>query len=545
MQSSHPPLVRTRLSSMMFLEFFIWGGWGFALTGYADNLGFSGAQLGWLLAIPALGAIISPLFMGLIADRLFAAERLLAVLHLAGGVCLLTAGYQTSFAGLMTLMMLNGLFFMPTIALANSVAFRHIPDASKFPHIAVLGTIGWIVAVLSASVLLGGMKGPNFLFQSGIASFVLAAYCLTLPHTPPKGAKGGVDALGLSALKLLKQSSFLIFIVCVAVFSIPACGYFFTLAGPMLQQRGYPAPLALTTLNQFSEIIFMFTMPWFVTKLGLKRVILIGMLSWAVRYLCFAAPSFPMAILGLLLHGACYSFFYVGAYMYVDKRAPEDLKASAQSLLAFLLLGFGWFFGAKAGGLMIDSFPADVPTMAAVNAETEERVEDAKLPRWDDPDAATSAWRYLDLSTTIGNLISAPDDAEAKPAAKDLAQQLDTDKEDPRITLAEIDAFPDAAVEVDGFLYSKDDLTAVFRKIAESQKSPEGEPEGDVGLTRDQWLQAQSVRWGPIWLYPAVAAFVILTVFFVGFREERAEEAETEAPPAESEGSAESDGLLP
>ena len=542
MQSSHPPLVRTRLSGMMFLEFFIWGGWGFALTGYADNLGFSGAQLGWLLAIPALGAIISPLFMGLIADRFFAAERLLAVLHLAGGVCLLTAGYQTSFLGLMTLMMLNGLFFMPTIALANSVAFRHIPDASKFPHIAVLGTIGWIAAVLSASVLLGGMKGPNFLFQSGIASFVLAGYCLALPHTPPKGAGGGVDALGLSALKLLKESSFLIFIVCVAVFSIPACGYFFTLAGPMLQQRGYPAPLALTTLNQFSEIIFMFTMPWFITKLGLKRVILIGMLSWALRYLCFASPSFSMAVLGLLLHGACYSFFYVGAYMYVDKRAPEDLKASAQSLLAFLLLGFGWFFGAKAGGLMIDTFPADVTTMAAVNAETKEGVKDAKLPRWDDPDAATSAWRYLDLSTTIGNLIS-DDDAEAKPVAKDLAQQLDADKKDGRITLAEIDAFPEPAVTVDGLAYSKDDLADVFRKIAALQKSGEGVQEGQVGLTRDQWLEAQSAKWGPIWLYPSVAAFVILAVFFVGFREERAEE--TEPPPAEGAGSAESDGFLP
>jgi len=517
---------------MMFLQFFLWGSWGFAITGYAAELGFSGGEIGWLGAIPAIGAIISPLLVGPIADRFFPAQRMLFVLHLLGGICLIAAGLQTTFLPLMLLMMLNGLFFMPSIALCNSVAFTHIPDADKFPRIAVFGTIGWIAAVLIASVFLGGASAPNFLYQAGVAAIVLAFYCLTLPNTPPKGKEGGGDAFGLSALKLLKDPMFLLFIACVFLFSIPACGYFFTLMVPMLQQRGYPSPLALTTLNQFAEIIFMFSMPWFVAKLGLKRVLLIGMLAWAVRYLCFSRPEFSLALVGLVLHGFCYSFFYVGAYMYVDKRAPAHLKASAQSLLAFLLLGIGWLAGGKAAGLMLELSPADVPTMAAISAENEETNEEAKLPRWDDPQAAESAWRYLDLSATIGGLFS-DEEAEATPAG---LEQLDTD-EDGRISLEEIDQYGDSSIEIDGFIYSKKDLGDLFRQIAEAEK-PDEEAPAAVSLTREKWLAAQANKWDKIWFWPAIFCFVILFVFAVGFRDKSEEEeapAEESDPPKEGE----------
>ena len=157
MPTSHPPLVRTRLSIMMFLEFFVWGSWGVAITGYAAKLGFGESQIGWLGAVPAVGAIISPLFVGLIADRFFPAQRMLSVLHLLGGGFLIFAGLQDSFPLLMVAMLLNGLAFMPTIALVNSVAFRHIPDADKFPRIAALGTVGWIVAV----IVRGGGRGGH------------------------------------------------------------------------------------------------------------------------------------------------------------------------------------------------------------------------------------------------------------------------------------------------------------------------------------------------------------------------------------------------
>jgi nucleoside transporter len=512
MSSEHTPLVRTRLSIMMFLQFFLWGGWGVAITGYASFLGFEGWQIGLLGAVPAIGAIVSPLFVGLIADRFFPAQRILCVLHLLGGACLIVAGTQRSFPALMTLMMINGLLFMPTLALANSVAFRHLPDPSKFPRIAVLGTAGWIVALLIASVLLGGEKEPKFLFQSGTAGIVLALYCLTLPHTPPKGA-GGSDVFGLGALSLLKESTFLIFTLCVFLVSLPACGFFFTLQVPMLQQRGYPSPLALTTLNQVSELIFMFSMPWFVAKLGLKRVVAIGMLAWGVRYLCFACPDFYVVLLGLLLHGFCYSFFYVGSYMFFDQRAPEQYKASAQSLVTFLLVGVGMFVGANGGGQMMQKFPAPVPNMAKVLGLSADK-ETRPLPAWEDPNAATSAWRYLDLSGTVKSLLSKE---PAPPAEPDLAGKLDGNL-DQKITMAEVKAIGDVGLKFGKTTYTRDELVAAFKKIASvgKEKAP---AEDDIVLDRKQWLAAQSCQWSPIWLWPSIIIFVVLGVFLVAFRD--------------------------
>lgn len=512
MSSQHPPLVRTRLSIMMFLEFFLWGGWGVAITGYAASLGFSGRQIGWLGAVPAIGAIISPLFVGLIADRYFAAQRILFVLHLLGGVCLILAGFQVTFPGLMALMMLNGLFFMPTIALVNSVAFRHIPDPKKFPWIAVLGTWGWIIAVLLASVFLGGATKPNFLFQSGAAGIVLAFYCLTLPHTPPKGKESGADVFGLGAISLLKDSTLLIFTVCVFIVGLAACGYFFTLQVPMLQQRGYPSPLALTSLNQFSELIFMFSMPLFVAWLGLKRVVALGMLAWGLRYLCFACPDFHVALLGLALHGFCYSFFYVGSYMYFDQRAPAELKSSAQSLITFLLVGVGMFLGSLGGGQMMEMFPAPVRNMASALGDTSGK-DSRPLPPWEDPDAATSAWRYLDLSGTLSSLVYGE---QKKVAAPDLAAKLDANG-DRTITLAEVQASSDATLQFGDHQYQRDELVTVFKKIA--SLPPGGAvPDDQVSLTRKQWLAAQSPDWQPIWLWPGIGVLVMLVIFLIAFR---------------------------
>ncbi len=516
MEASHPPFVRTRLSALMFLTFFIWGSWGFALGGYADNLGFTGGQIGWLIGIPAIGAIISPLFVGLIADRFFPAQRVLCVLHILGALCMIGAGFQDKFPLLMTFMMLHGLFFMPCLALANTVAFKHIPDAAKFPRVMVFATIGWIVAVLIADAFLGGMGEANFLFQGGIAGVVLGLYCLTLPNTPPKGAEGGTDAFGMNALKLLKDPSFLVFIICVFLVSIPACGYFFTLLGAMLQQRDYPSALALTTLNQFAEIVFMFTMPWFVMKLGMKRVLMIGMVAWGIRYLCFSSPLFGFALIGLLLHGFCYSFLYVGSYMYVDKRAPEDLKASAQSLLTFLLIGIGWFVGAKGAGFMKDKYHADVTGMPGVVVNSKEEKDSAKLPGWDDPTAGDSALRYLDLSGTVKRLLG--DTAEAKP---DLAKLMDVNA-DGTITVAEIEEFKDADFEVGGMKYKKADLITTFEDIHKKLDVDEAK-----GINRDQWMAVQVDKWQPIWLYPSIVAFAVLAFFFVGFREKKDEEEAT------------------
>jgi len=525
MESTHPPLIRTRLSVLMFLQFFVWGSWLVEITGYAEHLEFSGSQIGWLGSVAAVGAIISPLFVGLIADRFFSAQRVLCVLHLLSAACVIAAGFVGTFMALMILMLLTGLTFMPTIALANSVAFRHIPDPDRFPRIAVLGTIGWIVAVLVASVFLGGTKEPNFLFQAGVGGVVLALYALTLPDTPPKGAEAGGDVFGLSALKLLKDPVFLVFVSTVFLFSIPACGYFFALMMPMLQQRGYPAPLALTSLNQFAEIVFMFSMPWFVAKLGLKRVLLLGMASWAVRYLCFASPEFWLALLGLVLHGMCYSFFYVGAYMWIDRRAPAELKSSAQSLVAFLLLGVGYFAGAKGAGFMMERYPAEIPHMPAhtvvevaeageaaeglphrirIERTREEAPDETllsldngsvevtetkkRLPSWEDPQTEKSAWRYLDLSSTVKELLKSEEEKakEKKENQAALVEQLDADG-DETISPAEVDDVGESGVSVDGLVYTKKEIAGQFESVQEGFGMDE-----DEGVTRSQWLDVVS-----------------------------------------------------
>jgi nucleoside transporter len=432
---------------MMFLEFFVWGGWSFAITGYAHKiLHFSGPQIGLIVSTTAFGAIIAPLFVGYVADRLFATERMLAIMHLAAGGCLILAAQQTDFTSIMILLMLNGLFFMPTLALANSLAFRHIPDPARFPRVAVLGTLGWIASNLLVAVALGGTDKNWFFYVSGGGGILMALYCLTLPHTPPKGAgQAGGDVFGLGALKLLREPSFLVFTLCMFLVTIPTMPVFWTAVMPMLQERGYPAPLALMTLNQFSEILFMFSMPLFVTGLGLKWVLAIGMLAWTARFLCFAVGGFPLVILGLLLHGLCYSFVYVGAYMYVDRRAPADVKASAQSLIAFLMLGVGWLLGSTLGGHLMKWIPAQIAGMPAVAVSRTvkpggiieqqwTKLPEAPLPRWDDPQAAHSAWRYLDLSASINRLVT----GKLAPPAPDLPALLGIDP-DGETTLAELE----------------------------------------------------------------------------------------------------------
>lgn len=520
MSASHAPLVRTRLSIMMFLQFAIWGGWCFAMPGYAMGvLQFDGGQIGWIMSTTAIGAIIAPLFVGYVADRLFATERILAIMHLLGGVCLLTASQVTSYSAILWCMMFNGLFYMPTMALANSLAFRHIPDPAKFPRVALLGTIGWIASNLVVATL-GGTDNCNFFFVSGGAAILMALYCLTLPHTPPKGGATG-SVLGLDALKLLKQGSFLIFTFCAFSITVVAA-IFFVVTTPMLQERGYPSPIALMTLNQFAEIVFMFTMPLFVARLGLKMVLSVGMFSWVARYALFATGSFPAAILGLLMHGFCYSFVFVGAYMYVDKRAPSEIKASAQSLIAFLMLGVGWFLGTQLGGILMEKpdIKAAITSMAAGEKKK------ASLPTWSDPMAATSAWRFLDLPGMANRLIT----GKRPEPKKDLGTLVDTNG-DGVITREELDKVPEAGLKIGEDTYSRADLVSVFQRVADwkAEKTKEKVP-AELSVSRADWLEAQSHNWKLLWFFPVLMGSVICGLFVVLFRD-----PEVELPSANTE----------
>jgi nucleoside transporter len=525
---SGPAYVRTRLSVMMFLEFFVWACWFTPISSYGPiTLQLTMGQMGWVFSATALGAIISPLFIGYVADRLFSTERVLCVLHLIGAVCMILAAgvQQGEFPKLMTLLMINALCFMPTLALANSLAFRNIPDPEKFPHIAVLGTIGWIVSGVVVDTVFGGGTARWFFYLAGGAGIVMALYCLTLPHTPPKGPEEtGGDVLGFGAIRLLKEPAFLLFVFCAFLITIPSTFYFVG-CHPMLVQTGRPVPTALMTLSQVSEIFVMFTMPLFIARLGLNRVLAIGMGAWAIRYVCFSTLSFPLILLALLLHGFCYSFVFVGAYIYVDKKAPRDLRASAQSLIAFLMLGVGWFIGAQICGRTMDRYPPLVKNMPATQntAEGVKKIPEASLPTWAAPGAATSLWRYLNLSATIKGWFS----EEQGPATSDIGQKLDTAPADGRITLAELQQVPQSGLQLGANTYAKQDLINVFRRIdghqqvrtkADFRAVLQDTPTGELRVTRSQWVEAQSYQWPRIWVWPAGMALVVCALFWLGSR---------------------------
>jgi nucleoside transporter len=478
--------VRSRLSAMMFLEFFIWASWYVPMGGYITNtLKFSGGQIGWLFATTALGAIIAPLFVGYVADRLFATERVLCVLHLVGGVCLILAAMATSFWLLMTLLMINTLCFMPTLALANSLAFRNIDDPDKFPRIALFGTIGWIVSGWIVGFLLGETR-EWFFYLAGVVGILMGGYSLTLPHTPPKGREeAGGDVFGFGAVRLLRESSFLIFVVSAFLIAIPAT-FYFVCCNAMLVETDRPVPTALMTLGQLTEIAVMFSMPWFIARFGLRRILALGMLAWMVRYLLFGTLSFPLILLGLLVHGFAYCFVFVGAYIYVDKRAPRDLRASAQSFIAFLMLGVGMFLGSKLGGYTMGGYPQTVPGIADT------------------------------------------------PSMSKLAEMVDAD-EDGQITSAELARIPAEGLELGGKKYAKQDLTGFFEKVDDQKEirtksDVRAAVQGEVRVTRSDWLEAQSHHWPPIWLWPAAAAAAIGAFFWLASRDEQpAAEAEEEA----------------
>jgi len=518
-----------RLCIAYFCQFAIWGSWAGALGGYAGAINLPGSQIGWLYAAIPLGAVISPLFIGPIADRFFAAQKVIAFLHFIGGLCLAAAGWlcvteQQTFPLLMTLILLSGVCFMPTIALINTIVFKHLPNPDKAPQVFIFGTIGWIVINLFIAAFCGGAKTPYFFFVGGAVSIILAIYSLSLPNTPPKGAPAPgekSDALGLGALKLFNNPVFAIFAICIFLGSIPACNYFFASYVNFLTERGYPSPLALGTLNQFSEIFFMALLPFFVMKIGLKRVLLIGLLAWVLRYICFAqggTHGFELALIGLILHGFCYSFLYVAAYMYADKMAPVDMKASVQSLMAFLLLGVGQTLGSVGYGKLAENYPPEITSMTVAKLGDKENV-DGPLPAWADIKRADSAWKYLDLGATVTSMMSKDkDDAEAA-APSDLGVLLDKDKNNV-ITKAELDAITEPIV-LNGVTYSKENLETIFTNIAEISKSTDG------SVTHAQWMDVQAKNWKMIWYLPAAFIGVFFLIFLAFGKDPVPAEVET------------------
>jgi nucleoside transporter len=360
---------RAKLSTMMFLQFFIWGAWYTTIAVYMTHHGMETLTF-WPYTVNPIAAIVAPFFLGLVADRYFATEKVLGVLHLLGGVVMFAVpsatGAPTVFIGLL---LLYNLCYMPTLGLANSLAFHHIQSQEKqFPLIRVFGTIGWIVAGLFISLVLGALIGgvPERtawpIYTTAGASVLLGLYSFTLPHTPPPGVGQRVSLrsiLGLDALAQLGDRSFYIFIAASLLLCIPLAAYY-NFTQLFLGDAGVTKIAATQSLGQMSEVIFMLLMPLMFVRLGVKRMLMLGMAAWVLRYGLFAiaAPGavFWLIAIGILLHGVCYDFFFVTGQIYVDKKSTAAVRGQAQGFLVLVTYGIGMLIGAQVAGRVYNGF---------------------------------------------------------------------------------------------------------------------------------------------------------------------------------------------
>jgi nucleoside transporter len=355
--------MRVRLSVMLFLEYFIWGAWYVTLpTWLGQSLHFYGQNIALAMGTTALGAIVSPFFVGFVADRLAATQRLLAFLHAAGAVLLFVASRETHFVGLYWIVLLYCLFFMPTLALTNSLAFRHMTDPqTQFGGIRVMGTIGWIVAGL----LVGYMRVEASAVPMQLAaacSALMAVYALTLPHTPPIAAATEWSFASIfprEAVKILADRSVAVFAIASFLICIPL-QFYYAFTNLFLNQRGVVNAAGKMTVGQMSELGFMLLLPIFFRRLGVKYMLVVGMLAWAIRYVLFAYGNSTSLVLmfwiGIALHGICYDFFFVTGQIYIDQKAAPHLRAAAQGLITFLTYGVGMFVGSWLSGYVVQHY---------------------------------------------------------------------------------------------------------------------------------------------------------------------------------------------
>lgn len=364
-------LIQAKLSTMMFLEFFIWGAWYTAVAVYMTHNGMEDLTH-WPFTVNPIAAIAAPFFVGLIADRYFATEKVLGTLHILGAIFMFITPFASGSPLLFILLLLAyNLCYMPTMSLANSLAFHHMEDQEKqFPIIRVFGTVGWIIAGLIVSFALGAFVAEGIqpeqtampLYLASGASLLLGLFSFTLPHTPPPAAGESVSIksiIGVDALKQLGSKSFYVFLASSLLISIPLAAYY-NFTQIFLGATGFENIAATQTIGQMSEVIFMLLMPYFFIRLGVKWMLGVGMLAWVARYGLFAlgAPDEVawMIITGIALHGICYDFFFVTGQIYVDKKSTPEVRGQAQGLIILITYGVGMLIGAQLAGQLYNSF---------------------------------------------------------------------------------------------------------------------------------------------------------------------------------------------
>ena len=357
------PVVITKLSLMMLLEYFIWGSWYVTMSTYMSrNLESSGIQIGAAYSALAIATMISPFFIGMVADRFFAAQRIMAVLHIIGAALLYFATQIESNTAFYWIILFYSLLYMPTIALSNSIAFHQMSDPGRmFPWVRVFGTVGWIISGLMIIAL--HIEGTEFTFQmAAIASLTLGIFSFFLPETPPKGKEAGASAssaLGAEAFVLFKDKPYVVFFIAAVLVCIPL-SFYYGFANLFLNQAGLEDAAGKMTLGQVSEAVFILAIPFLFYRIGVKNMVLIGMVAWFLRYVCFAhgdtGSNLWMLYAGIILHGICYDFFFVTGYMYTEKKAGVKIKNAAQGLFTFATYGLGMFIGTWFSGFVANHY---------------------------------------------------------------------------------------------------------------------------------------------------------------------------------------------
>jgi nucleoside transporter len=366
-ETTLPLSVRSRLAAMMFLQFFIWGAWWVTMGTYLlQGLHFTGVQTAQAYSTMPWGAIVAPFLVGMVADRFFAAEKVLGALHLAGAALLYWVSTITDPFAFFWVLLAYSLCYNPTLALVNAISFNQMASPEKqFPAIRVFGTIGWIVAGWVVGLLaIEDQAVP--LRIAAACSALLGLFAFVLPSTPPKSLGREVkvrDVLGLDALRLMRDRSFAVFVLGSLLISIPLA-FYYSFTNAFLNEMEVVNAAGKMTMGQMSEVVFMLVMPFFFLRLGVKRMLLAGMLAWAGRYVLFAFGNAQelvfMYYLGIILHGICYDFFFVTGQIYVDNTAPKEIQASAQGFITLITYGVGMLIGNWASGPVVDLYARSV-----------------------------------------------------------------------------------------------------------------------------------------------------------------------------------------